>query len=309
MNTSTPPCDINHRLLAELWNYDQVLRAEGKDGLYALGLDLVIPPDNVGLFPSPRNSLRFARTGGNGVHFSLICVDNVISDKSPVIVTVPFSSDGNVVVGKDLREFLCLGCRVGFGSMEGLADDFDSRTRKEYQNSEVPDALDWKASWFVLLEEFAQHFRLRPWQDVTARLSDLQEEFLPLLELPEVSPRPPRTKKSPFDKFLAKVLKEASNLKSPNERPSDEFRKSTLRCLLVMACVPAVQAVFERYRSMVEDKHNGQGIDVREMSELRNYLHELLMNHHLIEISHGDMMMLTEAVERSLRAGQDYWRG
>lgn len=308
MNTSTPPCDINHRLLTELWVYDRVRRAERKDGLYAIGLDLVIPPDDEGLFPSPKNGLRFARTGGNGVHFSLICVDNAISDNSPVVVTAPYSRDGNVVVGKNLHEFLYLGCRVGFSHMEGLADDYALRTRMQYQNSEIPNPLDWEASWFVLLEEFAQHFRLSPWEDVTVRLNELQEEFLPLLELPEVSPRRSRPKKSPFDKFLAAVLREASMLKTPDELPSDEFREGTLRCLLVMACGSALQAVFERYRSMVEDKCDGQGIDARDMSKLRNCLHELLRNHRLIEISHEDMMMLTEAVERSLRVGQDYWR-
>lgn len=60
---------------------------------------------------TPANSIAFASTGGDGVHFSALAVG--IGDAAPVVMTVPVAFDTpNHVVGGSLREFLALGCHT-----------------------------------------------------------------------------------------------------------------------------------------------------------------------------------------------------
>lgn len=71
---------------------------------------------------SPINTCVFARTGGDGVHFSIL----ELSDKiQPVIMTVPMAfgrsvKDYNVIVGENLNEFLSVGYYNGWFFLEDL---------------------------------------------------------------------------------------------------------------------------------------------------------------------------------------------
>src|SRR5687767_64611 len=76
-----------------------------------VGLILQIPPGRRDYHCTPLNSVTFASTGGDGVHFGFLHVEGC--SLSPVVMTVPMSDVHNFVVGESLFEFLCLGAKRG----------------------------------------------------------------------------------------------------------------------------------------------------------------------------------------------------
>lgn len=94
-------------------------------GLGHLGLLLSSELKNEGYWCTPTNSLRFAETGGDGVHFSLVQVNGGVGEDSPVVMTVPQNFgekiDANIIVGSSLLDFLRFGLRRGYFAMEQLA--------------------------------------------------------------------------------------------------------------------------------------------------------------------------------------------
>src|SRR5688572_19385617 len=110
--TLPPKCQLLHHL----WNL-AVQQAQESGELPnhvfgAIGLYLVDPRTFPVFFPTPKNATVFARTGGDGVHYSLLHLDNEATDLSPVVMTVPFfGTSPNVIVGETFLEFLCLGCK------------------------------------------------------------------------------------------------------------------------------------------------------------------------------------------------------
>lgn len=136
---------------------------------------------------APSNVLSFATTRGNGVHFSLLLLDGVVSEDSPVVMTVPMAADENtnVIVGENLRDFLALGCRRGYFILEQLAYDPDW-VLTEFADNEFGEDLSEKER--ALLVTLGDAFDLRPWgHRVAGRLAWLKSEFFPLLALPPTS--------------------------------------------------------------------------------------------------------------------------
>ena len=85
-----------------------------------VGLVLLAPPRNEGYWCTPTNSLTFAITGGDGVHYGLMAINGEFTDLSPVVMTVPMCDTPNKIVGANLKEFLALGCRYGYFALEQL---------------------------------------------------------------------------------------------------------------------------------------------------------------------------------------------
>jgi hypothetical protein len=113
-------------LLVRLYEFDRAV--EELHGCFPLILLDVKPYDGTILyrpFTTPKNSLSFASTGGDDVHFGLVAVNGKFGDASPVVMTVPMAGDNpeelNFIVGETLRDFLCLGCERGFFDLEKLA--------------------------------------------------------------------------------------------------------------------------------------------------------------------------------------------
>ena len=133
---------------------------------------------------APTNVLRFAETGGDGVHCSLLLLDGVLSEDSPVVMTVPMAMEDstNFIVGENLRDFLALGSRRGYFFLEQLA------YKPEWLLNELADAdfgeevaEEARAS----LTAVGNAFDLHPWGGrVADRLEWLKREFFPLLALP-----------------------------------------------------------------------------------------------------------------------------
>ena len=113
---------------------------------------------------TPPDSVTFAYAGANGVHFSYL-------GGGPVVMTVPMSFDApNLVVGADLREFLELGCRIGYRRLESLAHGWVRRDLAEQARTGLPAPGPEEAE---LLGQLVADLDLRPWPEVTARLDEL----------------------------------------------------------------------------------------------------------------------------------------
>jgi len=141
-------------------------------------------------FCTPVNCRTFARTGGEGVHFSFLVQDDLIRDSSPIVVTIPAMGGQSFVVGDNLFDFLCLGVHRGFFALEQLAYHQELTlavfTRLEWEPTEswhravgfLPSKEDSRLLAFLKSE-----LGLRPWSDA-ARFQGLQERRAGSLVLP-----------------------------------------------------------------------------------------------------------------------------
>jgi hypothetical protein len=183
--------------LTKLWKFAEAeARRTGSTFSHALdpiGLILFRPPRREGYESTPINSLAFATTGGDGVHYSLLTVEGEASDQSPVVMTVPMNfGKENMIVGSDIREFLSLGCQVGYFALEQLT----------YVSSGMLYWLDHPEEWFEelshdpalrsgtelqrnILQLLRRDLDLEPWEQISERLQLLHHRFFPLLQFQE----------------------------------------------------------------------------------------------------------------------------
>ena len=159
-----------------------------------IGLMLIRPLAKKYYSSTPINSLSFAQTGGNGVHFSLVLLSGNVSEDSPVVMTVPMNyGKVNLIVGETLIEFLSLGERLGYFFLEQLVYN-EAETiewllnprefiSKEYgvnpSGSFPPDSFREQERLLSILRE---GFELKPWSNLKKRLDELQNKFLGMLE-------------------------------------------------------------------------------------------------------------------------------
>jgi hypothetical protein len=122
------------------------------------------------------NSLTFAHTGGDGVHYGLLATSEGFVEDSPIVMSVPMNGDEpNAIVGANLLEFLALGCRAGYDILEQLA----------YQRAEALQLLSATADAEFLspdqvgvLSKLRSTFELKPWRDLGVKLDALSSQFL-----------------------------------------------------------------------------------------------------------------------------------
>lgn len=164
-------------------------------GFGALGLILDSRPRHGGYWCTPTNSLAFARTGGNGVHFSFLVRDGKVTDDCPIVISKPMDLDApNLIGGASLLDFLCLGCRRGFFALETLPSD---KCLKAYGSADwqPADNRDYLAGYGVnehqrkLLDFLIAKLRLSPWKDLKRKFRRLQKQYMPLLEIPDGASR------------------------------------------------------------------------------------------------------------------------
>jgi hypothetical protein len=144
--------------------------------LMAVGLGLCQPTKAGGYDCSPENSRMFARTGGDGIHYSFVLLPDTPVKEGPVVATYPADPDtNNVIVGEDLSEFLCLGCRCGYEMVP-------------YSNRLPPcpdahGAMDEREIAFArlrqqILDYLVHRLDLKPWADEPRRLEELRQRYL-----------------------------------------------------------------------------------------------------------------------------------
>ena len=139
---------------------------------------------------TPLNCRTFARTGGEGVHFSLLTHDGCIDSDSPVVMTNPDTSRSNFVVGENLFDFLCLGYYRGYFALEQLSYDREETLQAYTDPAWQPTRRHHYGAGFVvneqtdqLLDFFITRLRLHPWTG-HQRFDLLQARYAPLLQLP-----------------------------------------------------------------------------------------------------------------------------
>ena len=180
--------------LEKLWSIAEIeAKKRGLQFPYVfepIGLILIRPVKQEQYESTPKNSMAFATTGGDGVHFSFVKLNGEIVNQSPVVMTVPMNlGNENLIIGTDFEDFLCLGCEVGFNFLEQLT----------YYDSKA-DAIHWLShpdEWFTshnvdpkdidndkkLLKLLRTEFNLHPWDNIEVKLESLENEYSSLLEL------------------------------------------------------------------------------------------------------------------------------
>jgi hypothetical protein len=160
-------------------------------------LILYSPPEHGGYHCTPTNTIAFAGTGGEGVHFSFLVEDGRVTEKSPIVITVPMDfGHPNHIGGESLFDFLCLGYYRGFFSMETVSSDrfFEAYSSGKWPLSDVegrPPHWDYSVGYGVnernrqLLDFLIAELGLSPWKDLKRKFHRLQKRYMPLLKIPE----------------------------------------------------------------------------------------------------------------------------
>lgn len=144
-----------------------------------IGLFLHEPLSRCDYFCTPLNSVTFASTGGDGVHYGFLDVTN--SSVKPVIMTVPMANIKNMIVGESLHEFLRLGSRYGYFSLEKLAYN-QERTIAEINASFLRTESETAS---MLLVHLTKEFGLTAWDNIGDRLTELERIYSSHLILPD----------------------------------------------------------------------------------------------------------------------------
>lgn len=168
-------------------------QSEWDSGLGAVGLKLSNRLENGGYVSTPTNSLQFAYTGGEGVHFSFLSDVPITHDTPPVIVTIPaaFGSE-NFVLGENLSDFLCLGMHRGYFALEQLGYNYDETVAVYSDPAWQPKTThhDWVGYRVddrkrAILAFLSQKLALVPWGNVKEKLAMLTTRYRGLLRMSE----------------------------------------------------------------------------------------------------------------------------
>ena len=155
------------------------LEASPESVFEPIGLILQVPPERWDYFCTPLNSLTFASTGGDGVHFGFMLIDG--RAPAPILMTVPMADEKNYVVGESLFEFLCLGVRRGYFYLEQLAYGREAAIMMLDEGAIGEAAVDET----YLLNALRTEFGLRPWPEIEGRLRELEQRYAPVIRAPD----------------------------------------------------------------------------------------------------------------------------
>lgn len=159
----------------DLERLNVLLQVMGEDGREEIGLLPMPSLRHCGYSQAPHNSLSFATTGGDGVHFSFLALHDTETQFWPVVMTVPMNfGDENLIVGADLREFLGLGLRRGYFELEQLLYKPDETIAwLDHGSGEEPSSTDKVRA----LAAIQRTFEIRPWESHGPRIAELQAQF------------------------------------------------------------------------------------------------------------------------------------
>ena len=165
-----------HSDLKQLWELARRLASELEEepeGVFdPIGLILEEEPFYYDV--TPKNAIPFAHTGGDGDHFSLLCIDGYVAKESPVIMTIPTNFDGhpNIILGENLLDFLSLGCETGYFEMFGFSERLE-----EYCKRVEKGSVQFDAKQQYLLKRLNDAFQLEPWSNVRSKFTELQVKY------------------------------------------------------------------------------------------------------------------------------------
>ena len=143
-------------------------------------LGLMVQPDggNFDYWCTPVNSVTFAATGGDGVHFGLLDADTLPT--TPVVMTVPMTDAPNLVLADDFHGFLRLGYHAGFFFLEQFVYDWDDAVLIHGREGD-----GWGDRERRLLARLRAEFGLEPVADVSAQIRGAHDAHARQLRLPD----------------------------------------------------------------------------------------------------------------------------
>ena len=131
---------------------------------------------------TPINTKMIGRTGGDGVHFSVLSLSKEIS---PVVITIPCNfgnetNDYNIILGESISEFLGIGAMEGWFPLEQIVYQGE-KFIESYGNTELVEILPENSDgYFVKL--LMQHFKVDKIKLEIDRLLVLKEKYFEKLE-------------------------------------------------------------------------------------------------------------------------------
>jgi hypothetical protein len=143
-----------------------------------IGLILLRDHSHQEYFCTPLNSVTFATTGGDGVHFGFLQVEH--RPRMPIVMTVPMSDAYNLVIAEDFHEFLQLGYHAGYFSLEQFVHDPEWAAR--FHSREDPE-MD--AAQKSLLAHLREEFQLKPLPDIGGRVREVHRTYAQSVRLPD----------------------------------------------------------------------------------------------------------------------------
>lgn len=166
--------------IQQFWDLDDYIESTWGDKFYNhidyCGLEPVRPMEHYGYFCTPKNSLTFASTGGDGVHFGFL--DSRKLNEGPIVMTVPMSDTCNVIVAEDLREFFSIGYHIGWFGLEQLVYD-EEGTIEDF--SKPDESMDENEIRFLDLIKHRLQIQHMPL--TSKRLKELKTKYFHLIEI------------------------------------------------------------------------------------------------------------------------------
>ena len=168
--------------IEDFWKIDDQIMAKWGKKFYQhinyCGLEPLRPLQHRGYFCTPKNSLTFAVTGGDGVHFGIVTGSKQKATAGPIVMTVPMAKTNNVVVAENLNEFFSIGYHVGWFALDELV--YDPEWAIEYFAK--PDAELTKQET-AFLEMLRKELPIQHVPLLKTRLDELEKVYLPILEI------------------------------------------------------------------------------------------------------------------------------
>jgi len=169
--------------LEKLWALTGIQRIEfnESENLFfdSIGLNLLQQPECWGYWCTPTNTVSFAATSGDGVHFGFLCKQGIPLEDSPIVMTLPSADVSNIIVGENLIEFLSFGCRTGYFELEQI--EYQPEFQIPIMDSQLYLEEATKEE-IGLLKEIEFAFELKPWVNHASRLLELKNNYIDFLE-------------------------------------------------------------------------------------------------------------------------------
>jgi hypothetical protein len=133
---------------------------------------------------TPLNTILFADSGGDGVHYSYLPIDEYTN---PIVMTVPTNfgrtmESYNLILAEDLDEFLSLGYYYGWGLFDGLYYHKELTLKELSVDGNHKFANENEC---IFLEKIISHFNLKPLMIDDDRLKYLKDTYFEKLEFNE----------------------------------------------------------------------------------------------------------------------------
>lgn len=167
----------------KLWSLSGIERSSfsESENMYFDPVGLVLFKDikNMGYWCTPENTVTFAMTGGDGVHFGFLCGLEGSAVESPIVMTLPCADTSNIIIAENFLEFLSLGCRRGYCELEQI--EYCPEEHLAFLGAQKYSS-EMEENEIALLKKIESAFSLKPWSNHSARLAELKLKYFACLE-------------------------------------------------------------------------------------------------------------------------------